>query len=194
MLIEIKNLNKSFKNRVVLDNVNFDIPEKGIILLKGKNGTGKSTLLTIISKFIKKDSGLITYSDDRFFEKSGFLLDVNILIDDLSFEDNMQLIGSILKMEKVEVEKKIAFYQNLFSLPRKEFYKNYSLGMKKKAELTRTLINNPQYIFWDEPFNSLDQESVKIILDQILDKNKLYFIITHEDYLDEIAHEILILD
>ncbi|AZI32640.1 ATP-binding cassette domain-containing protein [Kaistella carnis] len=194
MLIEIKNLNKSFKNRVVLDNVNFDIPEKGIILLKGKNGTGKSTLLTIISKFIKKDSGLITYSDDRFFEKSGFLLDVNILIDDLSFEDNMQLIGSILKMEKVEVEKKIAFYQNLFSLPRKEFYKNYSLGMKRKAELTRTLINNPQYIFWDEPFNSLDQESVKIILDQILDKNKLYFIITHEDYLDEIAHEILILD
>ena len=106
----------------------------------------------------------------------------------------MQLIGSILKMEKVEVEKKIAFYQNLFSLPRKEFYKNYSLGMKKKAELTRTLINNPQYIFWDEPFNSLDQESVKIILDQILDKNKLYFIITHEDYLDEIADEILTLD
>ena len=194
MLIEIKNLNKSFKNTVVLDNVNLTIPEKGIVLLKGRNGTGKSTLLKIISKFIKKDSGLVTYGDDLFFEKSGFLLDVNILIDDLSFEDSMQLIGGILKMDKVEVEKKIAFYQELFSLPRKEFYKNYSLGMKKKAELARTLINDPQYIFWDEPFNSLDQESVKIIVDQILDKNKLFFIVTHEDYLDKITDEIILLD
>lgn len=194
MLIEIKNLNKSFKNTVVLDNVNLTIPEKGIVLLKGRNGTGKSTLLKIISKFIKMDSGLITYGDDLFFEKSGFLLDVDILIDDLSFEDNMQLIGGILKMDKVEVEKKIAFYQELFSLPRKEFYKNYSLGMKKKAELARTLINYPQYVFWDEPFNSLDQESVKIIVDQILDKNKLFFIVTHEDYLDKITDEIILLD
>ena len=194
MLIEIKNLNKSFKNIVVLDNVNISIPESGIVLLKGRNGTGKSTLLKIISKFIKKYSGLINYNDNLFFEKSGFLLDVDILIDDLSFEDNMQLIGSILKMDKVEVERKIAFYQDLFSLPRKEFYKNYSLGMKKKAELARTLINDPQYIFWDEPFNSLDQESVKIIVDQILDKNKLFFIVTHEDYLDKITDEIIVLD
>lgn len=194
MLIEIKNLNKSFKNIVVLDNVNISIPESGIVLLKGRNGTGKSTLFKIISKFIKKDSGLITYGDDLFFEKSGFLLDVDILIGDLSFEDNMQLIGGILKMDKVEVERKIAFYQDLFSLPRKEFYKNYSLGMKKKAELARTLINDPQYIFWDEPFNSLDPESSKIIVDQILDKSKLFFIITHEDYLDKIADEIIVLD
>ena len=194
MLIEIKKLNKSFKNIVVLDNVNLTIPEKGIVLLKGRNGTGKSTLLKIISKFIKKDSGLITYNDDRFFENCGFLLDINILIDDLSFEDNMKLIGGISKMDKVEVEKKIIHYQDLFSLPRKEFYKNYSLGMKKKAELVRTLINDPKYVFWDEPFNSLDQESVKIILDQILDKSTLFFIITHEDYLDEIADEILVLN
>lgn len=194
MLIEIENLKKSFKNVAVLNNVNLRIPENGIVLMKGRNGTGKSTLLKIISKFIKKDSGLITYNDDQFFEKSGFLLDIDILIDDLSFEDNMQLIGSILKMEKIEVEKKIIFYQNLFALPRKEFYKNYSLGMKKKAELARTLINNPQYIFWDEPFNSLDQESVKIIMDQILDKNKLFFMVTHEDYLDKIADEILVLN
>lgn len=194
MLIEIKNLKKSFKNKIVLDNINLAIPEKGIVLLKGKNGTGKSTFLKIISKLIKKESGIINYYDDLFFQKSSFLLDLNILIDDLSFEDNMQLIGSILKMDKIEVEKKIAFYQDLFSLPRKEFYKNYSLGMKKKAELARTLINDPPYIFWDEPFNSLDQETVKIILDEILDKTKLYFIITHEDYLDEIADEILVLD
>lgn len=194
MLVEIENLRKSFKNQVFLDNINLTIPEKGIVLLKGKNGTGKSTLIKIISKFIKKDSGIINYNDDLFFQKSSFLLDINILIDDLSFEDNMKLIGSILKMDQAEVERKIVHYQDLFSLPRKEFYKNYSLGMKKKAELARTLINDPLYIFWDEPFNSLDQETVKIILDQISDKTKLYFIITHEDYLDEIADEILALD
>jgi ABC-2 type transport system ATP-binding protein len=193
MLIEIRNLRKLFKTKVVFKSLDLDIPEKGIVLIKGKNGAGKSTLLKIISKFIKKDSGEIIYNDPLFFKKSSFLLDEKIMIDSLTFEDNMMLVGSILKMKKDDVDQSISFYKDLFHLPDSEYYGNFSLGMKKKAEIARTLLGDPKYIFWDEPFNSLDTQSVNLIMEQVINDKKLFLIITHENILDSIATDIIVI-
>lgn len=189
-LIEIQNLCKAYEKKNVFDNLNMMIPEKGIVLLKGQNGTGKSTILKILSKMVKYEAGIINYNDPLFFQKSAFLLDIPIMLDNLNFKDNMNLVGSLLKMPKEIVQTSIFQYQKIFNLPTNTLYGNYSLGMKKKAEIARTLIYEPEYIFWDEPFNSLDNESIDTIF-KIVDHSKLFFIISHEDYFDKIADEII---
>ncbi|MDO5615478.1 MAG: ATP-binding cassette domain-containing protein [Cruoricaptor ignavus] len=190
-IIEIQHLKKVYNRKNIFENLNIEIPNKGIVLLKGDNGKGKSTLLKIIAKMIKSDFGTIKYNDTQFFHKSGFLLDTPILLENLNFADNISLIGNLLKLKNDDIQNSILKYQEIFDLPTKTLYKDFSLGMKKKAEIARTLINNPHYIFWDEPFNSLDKMSIDIILNEILDINKLFFITTHENYLDEKSDKII---
>ncbi len=190
-IVEITELKKKYANRIIFEGLNIDIPEKGIILLKGKNGIGKSTLLKIISKMTKYDSGFVNYKDPCFFEKSAFLLDIPIFLESLNFRDNMELVGSLLKISQDDVNKNIAEYGELFSLPPNTLYGEFSLGMRKKAEIARTFINDPKYIFWDEPFNSLDEQSIKIVCEKLINKSKLYFVISHERYLDEKATRII---
>lgn len=190
-LIEIKNLTKKYEKKIIFENLNMSIPDKGVVILKGINGCGKSTLINIIAKITKYNDGIIKYNDPHFFKKSAFLLDTPIFLESLTYKDNMKLIGSLLKIRPNEINQTITYYQNLFNLPLTTLYGNFSLGMKKKAEIARTLINNPKYIFWDEPFNSLDRESVDLVLNELIDDQKLFFIITHELYLDHIANEIL---
>lgn len=187
MLIKVRGLTKNYGDKKVLNNLDLDIPERGIVLLKGANGAGKSTLIKIISKFTKYDSGMIRYSDARFFQKSSYLLDQPILLDNLTFHDNIEFIGNLLKLDRAFVKTQADQFSALFQLPTDLYYGNYSLGMRKKAEIARTLLGDPSYIFWDEPFNSLDHESVSLIIDKVINKKKLFFIVTHHEALDNIS-------
>ncbi len=191
MLIRIRNLQKKFGDKTPLKFPDLDIPEKGIILLKGRNGAGKSTLIKLIAQFIRPDCGSVEYTDVNFHGNAAFLLDQPILLSNLNFRDNLSFVGNLLKINSSVIEKQIQFYSALFTLPESVYYSEYSLGMKKKAELARTLFHNPKYIFWDEPFASLDTESITLLKDEILDKNKLFFISTHDNILDSAADEIL---
>ena len=190
-LIEIIKLKKEYQKKTVFENLDLIIPYKGIILLKGENGIGKSTLFKILSKMVKYEAGIIKYHDPDFFKKSSFLLDIPIFLESLNFKDNMSLVGSLLNLSSGEVSEKVNYFQKKFDLPNETLYGDYSLGMKKKAEIARTLIDKPDYLFWDEPFNSLDEKTIEFVVKEILDTEKLFCIITHEHYLDERATQIL---
>lgn len=103
----------------------------------------------------------------------------------------MSLVGSLLNLSSGEVSEKVNYFQKKFDLPNETLYGDYSLGMKKKAEIARTLIDKPDYLFWDEPFNSLDEKTIEFVVKEILDTEKLFCIITHEHYLDERATQII---
>lgn len=190
-LIEIIKLKKEYGQKTVFENLDLIIPDKGIILLKGENGIGKSTLFKILSNMVNYEAGIINYHDPDFFKKSSFLLDIPIFLESLNFKDNMSLVGSFLNLSSGEVSEKVNYFQAKFDLPNETLYGDYSLGMKKKAEIARTLIDKPDYLFWDEPFNSLDEKTIEFLVKEILDTEKLFCIITHEHYLDEKATQII---
>ena len=153
-MIEIKNISKSYKQRLVLDNISLCFDEK-VTVIVGKNGVGKSTLLSILAKFTKADKGDVISN-----EKISFIPQSDALFEDLSVIDNIKFWKSISKSD-VDFEK--------FGLAPflKTKVKNLSGGTKKRVSIYIALLNNPKIVIMDEPFAGLDlfykNELIKII-------------------------------
>lgn len=180
-MIEVLDLSKKIKNHIIFSQLNFTFNQNGIYLIEGENGIGKSTFLKIIGSIVQTSQGEINWSLPHSKDKTGFIFDFPLYIDQLSFSDNLRFLGSLLDLDNKYVENKINYFSELFHLPlgTKKTVNQYSSGMKRKVEIAISLINNPNCLIWDEPFDSLDKESIEIIFDEIITDDKMFIITTH---------------
>lgn len=187
MKIQIKNLSKSFKGIIILDNVSIEFESGKIYGLIGRNGSGKSVFLKLLCNFYVPTSGEILYDGLNINEKNIFLPDTRALIEkpsflpDLSGFDNLKLLASIQgKIGDKEINESLKKV-NLFDDKDKK-YKIYSLGMKQKLEIAQVLMEDPKVMILDEPFNGIEEktaEKLRNILKEEVKKDKIIIIASH---------------
>ena len=199
MKIEVKNLNRKIDNQNVLSNINLEVNSGKIYGIIGRNGSGKSILLKTICGFIKPTNGQVLVDGVEIYKKNIFpsntaaLLDIPSYIPDLTGYENLELLASINK--KIGKEEIIQTLEkvNLYEEKDKKF-KKYSLGMKQKLGIAQVLMENPEIMIFDEPFNGLDEESttkIRKILISEKENGKLIIIATHiKKDIDNLCDEV----
>lgn len=165
MELKVDNLSKEFKDDVVLDHCSCIFKEGNIYGLVGRNGSGKSVFLKVLCGFYKPSSGEITLDGYNYIAHHEFPKDTRALIEkstflaDLSGYENLKLLASIQNRisdeEIIETLKQV----DLLKYKDKKFH-TYSLGMKQKLGIAQVLMENPQIMIFDEPFNGIDENSV----------------------------------
>lgn len=161
MSIEVKQLTKSYKNTLALDNVSFKINAGEIIGFLGPNGAGKSTLMKILTTSIKATNGLVTVNDINVLEdpldvqKSiGYLAENNPLYNDMYVSEFLIFIASIHDCSKDRINELIDFC-GLRSVTHKKI-QTLSKGYKQRVGLASALIHDPKVLILDEPTTGLD--------------------------------------
>ena len=184
--LEVKHINKKYKNKVVLNDINFSIQSGEIVALIGKNGAGKSTLINIITKLIQQDSGQSKIFEKEKFDRNliGVIMQENISLDRITVKEIIKLIRTYYRNPMS--------YQAILALSELQNYTNHPMdklsgGQKRKLQFALTLAGNPDLIFLDEPTVGMDAESRTKFwkhIDELKKQGKTFLITSH--YLEEL--------
>lgn len=196
-MLKLEKIQKSFKNNLVLKDVSFTVDTGEVVGLVGLNGSGKSTIIRIISGLIIQDNGTI----ENDFKNIGVLLEGSRNIYHfLTVRENIKYFSILNNIEDAYVENFMNKYITLFGLEDKldEEVGNLSRGMIQKVSIMILLAQNPDIIIMDEPTLGLDIISTiqirEIIQDIVKEKNKTVLIVSHDTkLLDSVADRILFL-
>lgn len=157
-ILKVSKLKKSYKRKIILDNISFEIFPGDIVGIVGANGCGKSTLLRILAGADRPDAGIIEYDghnatkNPKLFRKySGYVPQENPLFENLSVLDNLKLWYSDNTDSLLPITER-------FDLNRYAKYtvSKLSGGMKKRLSIACSLAGNPPLLILDEPGASLD--------------------------------------
>ena len=175
MLIQAKNIDKSYGALNVLKGVSIEIQRKEVVSIVGPSGAGKSTLLHIIGTLDKPDSGLVRVNNtdinslkdkqlSAFRNKHiGFVFQFHHLLPEFTALENICIPAFIAKTSKEEAEKKAMELLSFLGLEQRKNHKPSELsgGEQQRIAVARALINNPDVVLADEPSGNLDTASAK---------------------------------
>ena len=197
--VVVENVSKKFNRQLVLDNINLELTSGHIYGLAGINGSGKTVLMKCICGLSTPTSGRILIDDKQvgkdidFPESIGALIESPGFIEHYSAYDNMQSLASIRKKTGKEEIKSLLEKVGL-NPDEKKRVKKYSLGMRQKLGIAMALLDNPDIVILDEPFNALDNKSVLNVKDIILglkSDNRLVILSSHDGkLLEEVTDKI----
>ena len=197
-IIQIENLSKAFGDLVILDNISLDVKVGENLVVFGRSGTGKSVLLKCIIGLLKPDNGNIYIKDQNIInlklkelnkirKHTSFLFQGAALYDSMTVRENLAFhLTRNVDISADEVEKKILDTLEVVSLKEAvdKMPSELSGGMKKRIGLARSIITDPEVIFYDEPTTGLDPISSKEISELIRDLQKelnmTSIIVTHD--------------
>ncbi len=199
MELKITNLNKSYGEKQVLENVDFTFEEGKIYGLLGRNGAGKTTFFNALNSDIEVDSASF-YLDNKPLDIKdiGYVTSTPIVPEFLTGKEFLKFYIDINK-DKIEDKKSLDEYFDLVKLNKNDqniLLKEYSQGMKNKIQILINIITNPKIILLDEPLTSLDivvQEDMKKLL-KSLKKDHIIIFSTHIlELATDLCDEIVIL-
>lgn len=157
-IVEIKNLEKSFKKQPVLKNISLSIPENCVYGLLGPNGAGKSTLLKMITGLMRPDSGQIVFQGHPWsrkdLKKIGGLIETPPIYENLSAWENLK-VRALMLGETEDRIREVLKIVDLTDTGKKPSGK-FSLGMKQRLGIALALLGHPKLLILDEPVNGLD--------------------------------------
>ena len=196
-MIEIKNLSKSYDGiDNVVNDLSLAIPTGSIFGFLGPNGAGKTTTIKMLVGINRADSGIVIIGgkspfDPRTRENMGFMPEEPHFYDQLtglefmSFSNRLFKISDSSSSDKLEkILKKVGIYE-----ARHNKIRHYSKGMKQRLGFAQALVNDPKYIFLDEPLEGLDpigRLEIKTILSNIKNEGKTIFFNSH--ILSDVEH------
>ncbi|MCM8819738.1 MAG: ABC transporter ATP-binding protein [Candidatus Omnitrophica bacterium] len=175
--IEIRNLTKIIKGKVILDNINLELEAGKIYGFYGRNGSGKTMLFKAICGLIKPTSGEVIVfgkkigKDISFPESVGVIIESVDLWEDLTGFQNLKLLASIKNIVNDD-EIKNAIKRVGLDPEDKRPYKKYSVGMKQRLKIAQAIMEKPKLIVLDEPTNSLDEDGVKLVRQILLEERE----------------------
>ena len=175
-MLLINNLSFSRNKTKIFENLNLSLNNKGMIQIKGKNGSGKTTFLKVILNILEPESGEIIWKGKNikknifdFYNQTTFIMDNNTSTRELSVEDNINFWKGLSssKLNNDEI------FKLLKKLDIEQYYKTkvmlLSSGERKKLELLRLILEQKKLWVLDEPFNHLDDLSIEILNQTFLD-------------------------
>lgn len=206
-VIKVEHLTKKYKEKLVLDDISFDVKQGDILGILGKNGAGKSTLIRIIANLITSTQGQIfidgqnTKSNTDYIQKIGVLLEGGKNIYHfLSVEDNLYYFSYLNKIPKSQVELMKAKLMAMFELEGKEkqIVSQLSRGMQQKVSLMVLFLKNPDILILDEPILGLDLLSIiqfkNFIKELSMKINKTIIICSHDiNFIFDVCEKVMVL-
>ncbi|MCP4075239.1 MAG: ATP-binding cassette domain-containing protein [Gammaproteobacteria bacterium] len=223
-IVTVKNLYHSFGSHPILDHINLSIDKGERICLVGRNGTGKSTLLKLLSKQNKPDEGEVNYSQG--IRVGELRQDVPVSIDGSVYDVVAEGVGELGKIitewhhcilavaedpsalkqmeilqQKIEaengwnIEQRISSTISLLKLPGDEKFDALSGGLKRRTLLAQALVSEPDLLLLDEPTNHLDIEAILWLEEFLKTFTGAILFITHDrSFLQNLATRIIDLD
>ncbi|MDO6597669.1 ABC-F family ATP-binding cassette domain-containing protein [Oceanihabitans sp. 2_MG-2023] len=192
-IIELHKISKSFKNKTILNQFEYNFQKGERAGIIGKNGTGKSTFLNILTQTIQPDSGKITIGETvkfGYYTQSG--IDVK---PDQKVIDVVREFGDYIPLKK---GRQISAQQLLerFLFDRKkqyDFVEKLSGGERKRLYLCTVLIQNPNFLILDEPTNDLDIVTLNVLESFLLDFPGCLIVVSHDRYfMDKIVDHLFV--
>jgi len=196
-MLTAKNISKNFGEIKVLDKVNLDVEKGSIVSIYGSSGAGKSTLLYILSTLDMPDTGEVFIDDlsisdlkgdklsDFRNDKIGFIFQFHNLLDEFNVLENVCLPGYVSSSNNRDTENKAKELLKELGLSSRLTHKPNQLsgGEQQRVAIARSLINNPEIVFADEPTGNLDTKNSKTFIELIKKLNKkmnqTFVIVTH---------------
>jgi len=171
--VSVRGLLKSFDSKVAVGGIDLDVPRGTFFGLLGPNGAGKSTTLAMVTGLLRPDRGSITVDGlDALTQvvdlkaRIGVVPETLLLFDRLSGAEMLEYVGLLRGLDKTTVTARRSALLDVLGLAddANKLIVDYSQGMRKKISLAAALIHTPRTLFLDEPFESVDPISVRIIL------------------------------
>jgi ATP-binding cassette subfamily F protein uup len=194
-ILELEHVCKSFNDKSIISDFNYTFKKGDRIGVAGKNGTGKSTLLNIITGAIKPDSGKVNVGETTVF---GYYRQGG-----LEFKDDERVIDVVKNIAEyitMADGKNLTASQVLthFLFPPAKQYgmvNKLSGGEKKRLQLMRVLMRNPNYLILDEPTNDLDIDTLNVLEDFLLNFPGILMLVSHDRYLiDRLTDQLFIFE
>ncbi|HET9055467.1 MAG TPA: ATP-binding cassette domain-containing protein [Chitinophagaceae bacterium] len=180
-MIEIKNIKKSFDDKIIIDDVSAVLETGKCNLIIGASGSGKTVLMKCMVGLFDPDEGEISYDGNNFTKMTGeerkilrqqigMLFQGSALFDSMTVEQNIQFpLNMFTKMtfqEKIKRVNEVLERVNLKDA-NKKFPAELSGGMKKRVGIARAIVLNPKYLFCDEPNSGLDPKT-SLVIDKLI--------------------------
>lgn len=194
-IIEIDQVSKSYDGRNIISNFSYVFKKGDRIGLAGKNGSGKSTLLNLLTQKTTPDSGLIQVGETviiGYYQQGG--MDFN---EDDRVIDVVKNVADYISMSNGDVITASQLLTNFLFPPKKQhgFVHKLSGGERKRLQLMRVLMKNPNVLILDEPTNDLDIDTLNVLEDFLDHYTGVLILVSHDRYLvDKLTDQLFIFD
>lgn len=183
----VEHVSKSFGREQVLTDVNLKIPAGVIYGVAGNNGSGKTVLMKCICGFMRPDKGHIFVNGKQvgaecdFPDSLGVIIETPGFIPNISGYKNLKILASLkAKIGKKEIRETL--YRVGLNPSMKKQVSKYSLGMRQRLGIAQAIMENPDVLILDEPFNGLDREGVfqmRNLLKELKSQGKSILLASH---------------
>ena len=199
MNIKVEALSKKINGAMVLKDISCEFVSGNIYGIVGKNGSGKTMLLREIAGLIRPTKGSISVDGKTLHHDISFPPNLGLIIekpDFLNYLTGFENLKMLAEIRHRVADDKIKTLMTKFSLEpnSKQTVKKYSLGMKQKIGIIQAIMENPDILILDEPFNALDEDTVLIVRNLLLQyrKDGKLIVITshHREDIDAICNHI----
>jgi|SRR5690554_937354 len=203
MLLEVKNLNKSFSGKQILFDVSFNVSSGKAMGFLGRNGAGKTTTIRAMMDVFKADSGRFLLDGKEFNPediKVGYLPEERGLYSKEPIKEQLKFFSRLKGSTNKEANETVDYWLERFNLTyaKKHKLETLSKGNQQKIQIAQALLNDPDIIILDEPFSGLDPVNSQVLKDVINEKikeNKIVIFSSHQmAYVEEFCDEITLID
>ncbi|MBT2562407.1 ABC-F family ATP-binding cassette domain-containing protein [Pedobacter sp. ISL-64] len=194
-IIEMEHIKKAFDGRPIINDFSYTFKKGDRIGLAGKNGTGKSTLLNIITSQLKPDAGKVDTGDTTvfgYYKQGGLTFDPKERVIDIVKSD-----AEYIKMADGSVITASALLTLFLFPPKKQhgMVEKLSGGEKKRLNLMKVLMQNPNFLILDEPTNDLDIDTLNVLEEFLENFPGILMLVSHDRYLlDKMSDQLFIME
>ncbi|MCP4633754.1 MAG: ABC transporter ATP-binding protein [candidate division Zixibacteria bacterium] len=170
LTLTAKDIYKAFNRNAVLNRINFNVSGREGLIITGPNGSGKSTLLKILCNLLKPSSGEIVFSiQNKPISMDKVRINIGLVAPDINLYEEMSAVENIIffsrlkGMNNAELNFHTLFSEHGLSGRGEELVKTFSSGMKQRLKYIIATLNNPPFLFLDEPTANLDQNGKEMV-------------------------------
>lgn len=202
MEITLQSVTKEIRGNLVLNNATYKFFSGNIYGVVGPNGSGKTMLLRVISGLIRPTHGSVFVDNKMLHKDISFPPNAGIIIEKpelLSYFTGYENLKYLAEIRQSISSNQIREFMKVFTLDpdSKQMVKKYSLGMKQKLGVIQAIMEDPEVLILDEPFNALDQSTVAMLHNMFLEyklKGKLIILTSHHyEDISTICNQVLLM-